>query len=447
MSPLGLGVAYGIGTFVLLFSGMPIAFALGGIALVFMLLFMPHLNLEIVPDIIYSELENITLLTIPLFILMGGAIGKSRAGADLYESLHRWLGRIPGGLGVANVLGCAIFAAMCGSSPATCSAIGSTGIPEMRKLGYSPGFAASIIAAGGTLGILLPPSVVLILYGVATQQSIGRLFMAGVGPGIMMTLMFVVYVMFQYRRDRNRVSASITAEGQRPPDREEFTWAQRFETVPRMAPFVALILAIMFALYGGLATPSETAGVGAIGALLLVCIFYQSYRWSEMSKILRGSMREGCMLILIIGMSLLYSYVMSYLQITQSAATWLVSLDMSKWAFLFWVLVLVIVLGFFLPPVAIILMVVPIVLPALKFHGFDLIWFGVIMSLIMETGLIHPPVGLNLFVIKGIAPDISMREILWGVLPFIILMFVGVVILCFLPEIATWLPYHLYKGA
>src|SRR5512132_3505022 len=329
MSPLGLGVAYGIGTFVLLFSGMPIAFALGGIALVFMLLFMPHLNLEIVPDIIYSELENITLLTIPLFILMGGAIGKSRAGADLYESLHRWLGRIPRGLGVANVLGCAIFAAMCGSSPATCSAIGSTGIPEMRKLGYSPGFAASIIAAGGTLGILLPPSVVLILYGVATQQSIGRLFMAGVGPGIMMTLMFVVYVMFQYRRDRNRVLASITAEGQRPPDHEEFTWAQRFETVPRMAPFVALILAIMFALYGGLATPSETAGVGAIGALLLVCIFYQSYRWSEMSKILRGSMREGCMMILIIGMSLLYSYVMSYLQITQSAATWLVSIDMS----------------------------------------------------------------------------------------------------------------------
>ena len=178
-----------------------------------MFVFMPAANVAVVAETIYSELDNFTLLTIPLFVLMGAAIGKSRAGDDLYSSLNRWLARVPGGLGVANVLACSVFAAMCGSSPATCSAIGSSGIPQMRARGYSEELATGLIAAGGTLGILIPPSLTLILYGLAAEQSIGKLFMAGVGPGLLLTAMFVAWTIFQYRRDRLRATVAAAAGG------------------------------------------------------------------------------------------------------------------------------------------------------------------------------------------------------------------------------------------
>src|SRR3569832_278462 len=183
MSMLTIGLLFGAVTLLIMFSGAPIAFALGAVAVIFMFFFMPHASLDTVTQNVYEEMASITLLSIPLFILKGAASGRSRAGADLYSALHVWLYRIPGGLGIANVFACGLFAAMAGSSPATCSAIGSAGIPEMRKRGYSPGFAAGIIAAGGTLGILLPPSITMILYAVAAGQSLGRLFLAGGGPG------------------------------------------------------------------------------------------------------------------------------------------------------------------------------------------------------------------------------------------------------------------------
>jgi len=200
MSITMLGLLFVTVTLIIMFSGMPIAFSLGTVAIIFMIFFMPASSLDTVTQNVYEEMASITLLSIPLFILKGAAIGRSRAGQDLYGALHVWLGKVPGGLGVANVLACALFAAMAGSSPATCSAIGSAGIPEMRKRGYSPGFAAGIIAAGGTLGILLPPSITMILYAVASEQSLGRLFLAGIGPGIMLVALFALYTVSQFRK-------------------------------------------------------------------------------------------------------------------------------------------------------------------------------------------------------------------------------------------------------
>ena len=190
MTVFGIGVVYGLATLFAMFSGMPIAFALGAVAVVFMAIYMPAASLDTVTENVYEEMASITLLSIPLFILKGAAIGQSRAGQDLYSALHAWLHRIPGGLGVANVFACALFAAMAGSSPATCAAIGSAGIPEMRKRGYSGGLAAGIIAAGGTLGILLPPSITMILFAVAAEKSLGRLFLAGIGPGLLLVTLF-----------------------------------------------------------------------------------------------------------------------------------------------------------------------------------------------------------------------------------------------------------------
>ncbi len=446
MSQLQIGLLYGAATLAALFSGIPIAFALGGVATLFMMLFMPAASLDTIAQNVYEELASITLLTIPLFILKGAAIGKSRAGKDLYDALHTWLHRVPGGLGVAVVLACGLFAAMAGSSPATCSAIGSSGIPEMRRRGYSPGFAAGLVAAGGTLGILLPPSIVLILYAVAAEQSLGRLFLAGLGPGVLLVALFAAYAMLHWKLEHGRATAVLAAGG---PDNEilrvdSYTMRDRLSALPRVLPFLFLLTGVMVALYGGIATPSETAGLGAVLALLLIAAVYGAWHMRDLKPIFIGTLGESGMLLMIIGMSLLYSYVMSYLHISQGAAGWIVGLQLSKWMLLAAILLLVVMLGFFLPPVSIILMTAPIILPPLRAAGFDLIWFGVVMAVVMEMGLIHPPVGLNIFVINRIAPDIGLGAIIKGTIPFVVLMAIGVVILSLFPGIAMWLPNLVY---
>jgi C4-dicarboxylate transporter DctM subunit len=430
MTTLQLGLMYGGATLLFLFSGMPIAFGLGAVATVFMVAFMPHASLDSIAQNVYEEMASITLLTIPLFILKGAAIGKSRAGKDLYSALHVWLHRVPGGLGIAVTIACALFAAMAGSSAATCSAIGSSAIPEMRDRGYS--------------GILLPPSITLILYAVAAEQSLGRLFLAGIGPGVLLVVMFAAYGMYRYRHEHAHAQAHADAGGARAQilHVDNYTLREKFEALPRVLPFVILLLGVMFALYGGFATPSETAGLGAVLALALVAVVYGAWRVADLRPIFASTLSESTMLMVIIGMSLLYSYVMSYLHISQSSAEWIVSLHLSKWVLLAAIVLLVMVLGFFLPPVSIILMTAPIILPPLKTEGFDLIWFGIIMSVTMEMGLIHPPVGLNIFVINKIAPDIKLGDIVWGTLPFVFLMMAAIVILCVFPEISTGLPDH-----
>jgi C4-dicarboxylate transporter DctM subunit len=442
MSDLTLGALYAAVTLIVMFSGMPIAYALGVVAVGFMVVFMPASSLDTVTQNVYEEMASITLLSIPLFILKGAAIGKSPAGKDLYSAIHVWLHKVPGGLGIANVFACALFAAMAGSSPATCSAIGSAGIPEMRKRGYSPGFAAGIIAAGGTLGILLPPSITMILYAVAAEQSLGRLFLAGIGPGVLLVGLFAGYAVFRARKEYRLAKEIYEGGGAKSAylDTEHFTLREKVEMLPRVLPFIVLLIGVMVALYGGYATPSETAGLGALLALVLIAVVYQVWRPKDLAPILSSTIKESTMLLLIIGMSLLYSYVMSYLHISQSAAQWVVDMELSRWMLLSVILLMVIIFGFFLPPVSIILMTAPIILPPLKAAGFDLIWFGIVMTVVMEMGLIHPPVGLNIFVIKNIAPDIPLKDVIWGVMPFVGLMFVAVLLLCLFPEIATGLP-------
>ncbi|HJV97462.1 MAG TPA: TRAP transporter large permease subunit, partial [Albitalea sp.] len=378
MSAGTLALVFGAVTLLVMFSGMPIAFALGGVATLFMALFMPASSLDTVTQNVYEEMASITLLSIPLFILKGAAIGKSRAGADLFSAIHAWMHKVPGGLGIANVIACALFAAMAGSSPATCSAIGSSGIPAMRERGYSPGFAAGLIAAGGTLGILLPPSITMILYAVAAEQSLGRLFLAGVGPGLLLVLLFSGYAVWRFKREYQAAVVSFAAGDAKSAYLDEMTLTlrQRTQMLPKVLPFVVLLIGVMVALYGGYATPSETAGLGGLLALALVAVVYGMWRPAQLAPMLSSTLKESTMLMFIIGMSLLYSYVMSYLHISQSAAEAIVALQLSRWPLLAMILLLVVVLGFFLPPVSIILMTAPIILPPLKAAGFDLIWFG-----------------------------------------------------------------------
>ena len=320
MSMLAIGALFGVVTLLLMFSGAPISFALGSVAVLFMFFLMPAASLDTVTQNVYEEMSSITLLSIPLFILKGAAIGRSRAGQDLYAAMHVWMHKVPGGLGIANVFACALFAAMAGSSPATCSAIGSAGIPEMRKRGYSPGFAAGIIAAGGTLGILLPPSITMILYAVAAEQSLGRLFLAGIGPGLLLVGLFAAYAVLNYRKEYRRAKLAYERDGTTSAllNDEHFSLRQKFEMLPRVVPFVLLLIGVMVALYGGFATPSETAGLGGLMALVLIAVIYGVWRVKDVAPILSATLKESTMLMFIIGMSLLYSYVMSYLHISQS---------------------------------------------------------------------------------------------------------------------------------
>ena len=253
--------------------------------------------------------------------------------------------------------------------------------------------------------------------------------------------------MLHYRTEHRAAVAAFAQSGTQSAmlSEETYTLRQKVGMIVWVMPFVSILAGVMVVLYAGWATPSETAGVGAVLALVIISAMYGIWRPSKIMPILTGTLRESTMLLMIIGMSLLYAYVMSYLQISQSTANWVIGLGLSKWVLLTAILLFVIVLGFFLPPVSIILMTAPIVLPPLKAAGFDLIWFGVVMTIVMEMGLIHPPVGLNIFVIKNIAPDIPLSDIIRGTLPFVVLMAVAVLVCCLVPGVVTWLPSVLIK--
>ncbi|MEM8572619.1 MAG: TRAP transporter large permease [Pseudomonadota bacterium] len=430
MDPLLLGGIVAIATILVLFSGVSVAMGLMIVSAAFLILFDGFGSLELMPEIFFGKLDNFALLAIPMFIIMGAAIASTRAGADLYEALERWLTRVPGGLVISNLGACALFSAMSGSSPATCAAIGKMGIPEMRKRGYPDGISAGSIAAGGTLGILIPPSVTMIVYGIATETSIGRLFLAGVIPGLLLVSLFMAWSLYATLRSGNMAVLST----------RRYSWSEKIEVLPRVLPFIAIIIGVLYAMYGGVATPSETAAVGALLCLLIAMVIYKLWSPVAIWDVLRDSTKESVMILFIIAAAGVFSYMLSSLFITQSIAEWISALDVNRWVLLAAVNVFLLVAGFFLPPVAVILMAAPILLPVITAAGFDPIWFAVILTINMEIGLISPPVGLNLYVINGIAPDISLRTILVGSLPFVACMVIAILLLCLFPGLATWLP-------
>ena len=374
MSELQIGLLILIATLVVLFSGLPIAWGLILISVSFLTIFEGPMFLDNVAVVMMDELASFALLTIPLFILLGSAVGGTNAGRDLYESLHRWLVRVPGGLVIANVLACGIFSAISGSSPATAAAVGKAGVPEMLRRNISARLATGSVCAGGTLGILIPPSITMILYGIVTETSI------------------------------------------------------------------TIIVAIAYSMYGGIATPSEVASLSAILALVLVAIIYKARSRKDQWKIFSETIRESTMILMIIAAAAVFSYMMSLLYVTQTAAQWLVDMELNRWVLMLVINLFLLLAGMFLPPVAIILMVMPILTPVLEVNNFDLIWFAVILTINMEIGLITPPVGLNLYVLKGVVPNVSLKDILLGSMPFVFIMMGSMVLLSIFPQIALWLP-------
>ena len=442
---------------VILLSGIPIWSGLVGVSLLYLLIFAPDLFLTM-PHVLYGAMDSFALLAIPLFILLSAPIAASRASADLYEAIHRWLYKLPGGLGISSMLACGVFAALCGSSPATAAAIGGIGIPEMRRRGYPASLACGLIAHAGTFGILIPPSITMILYGIATETSIGKCFIAGILPGLLEILLSCIWVVFYFRYTRagrtikageleisrreagTRVGGLGGRIGKDGTWQEHYTLKQQLAYLPRVLPFILIIFGIMGSLYGGWATPSEAAGVGAVLSLLLVMTIYRIWRWKDLRYILTKALTESSMILLIMAAALLFSFVCSDLYVTQSLAELILALPLGKWGIIIVINILLLILGFFIPPAAVILMVGPLLLPVITGLGFDPVWFAVIMTVNLEIGLVTPPVGLNLYIVKGIAPDVPLSHVLWGVLPFVIIEGIVIAAVCIWPELALWLP-------
>ncbi|MDQ3560434.1 MAG: TRAP transporter large permease [Pseudomonadota bacterium] len=437
MEPTQAGLLVLGGLLVLLAIGTPIAFALGAVSVAALLLTEGLGSLDILGETFFAGLASFSLVSIPMFILMGAAVASSPAGKDLYVALDRWLNRVPGGLVLSNLGACSIFAALSGSSPATCAAIGKMGIPEMVQRGYPKEIAAGSIAAGGTLGILIPPSITMIVYGIATETSIGRLFMAGILPGIMLTAGFMIWTLIDCKR-RGFTFSDFTGR---------YSMKEKFAALPRVLPFLAIIVAVLYVLYGGVATPSEAAGAGALLCLLLVVVIYRMWRVRPIIAMFRDSLRESVMIMMIIAASELFAFTLSLLFITQTVAGWIGDLEVNRWVLMGVINLFLLFAGCFLPPVAIILMTAPVLLPIITQAGFDPYWFAVILTINMEIGLITPPVGLNLYVINAIAPDITLGQILRGSFPYVLVMALAIVVLCIFPGIATWLPNAMMGAA
>lgn len=437
MSPTIAGIIILLSLFGLLGTGMPIAFALGLSALAAVILEGGAVGFFALPETLFAGIANLAYVSIPMFVLMGAVIAASPAGRDLYSALDRWLNRLPGGLVISNIGACAIFSGMTGSSPATCAAIGKMGIPEMMQRGYPSSVACGSIAAGGTLGILIPPSVTLIVYGIATETSIGRLFLSGVLPGLMLTILFMACALIQSRRAGH-------ALGERSL---RFSLADKLRPLPRVLPFLVIIVGTLYVLYGGLATPSEAAGAAAFLSLIVVVVVYRMFRAKPVAGIFATAMRESVMIMMIMASAELFAFALSSLFITQTVAGAIADLEVNRWVLMLIINAFLLVAGMFLPPVAVIVMSAPLLFPIITQAGFDPYWFAIVLTINMEVGLITPPIGLNLFVLNAIAPQVPTKEVLLGSVPYVLAMFLAIVILCMFPGIVTWLPNYLMGPA
>jgi len=437
MDPITLAlVSVGL-LLLLIFIGFPIGYSLAGAMLIVTVLIGEPGEILYVAEAAFQSLDSVELVALPMFIFMGAIVAVSPAGADIYATLSRLL-PLPGSLGISTIGGCALFSAISGSSPATVAAIGSSGVPEMLARRYPPGLACGIVVGGGTLGILIPPSIVLLLYGVVTKTSIGQLFMAGIVPGLLLALMFAVYTGFSMWLHMKRLTPAERSELEaigleRTRNRGDGSFL-------RVLPFFALMAVIMIALYGGWATPSEIAAVGATASILLVVFIYRIFDWSVWRELLLKTVRDTSMILIIAAFAYAFSQFLAFHGVVSALTSLFVDAFANRWVTLFALWCLMLVLGCFLPPFAIVVIVAPMFMPFVLQAGFDPVWFGVFVTINMEMGCITPPLGINLFVVKAIARNVEMREIMAGSMPFLGILALGSLIITLFPEIVLFLP-------
>lgn len=412
---------------ILLLLRVPVAFTLGGLGL--LLLVMKGFTLSMIPLSLFSSMDSFILLAVPLFLLMSNVLLKGGVGTDLFRAVQSWVGHWPGGLGVATIISCALFSAISGSSIATAATIGTVAITEMTERGYDKPFVLGLMAAGGTLGILIPPSIPMIVYGVITEESIVSLFLAGIGPGLFLAFCFILFC-FVYAKFGKGYQAIPKA-----------TWKERKDATLLAFPTVLLAAIVVGGIYAGWFTPTESAGIGFAVALIIVFAMGRM-NWSKLKEAVRISMVTTVTIFLIIAGAKLFGKAITLYQIPQEISSAITMNISQPGFFILIVCAVLLVMGFFLESLSMLLIMMPVLYPSLAPLMIDPIWFGVLFVVMIECALITPPVGLNLFVIQAVA-RVPLGEVIKGVWPFILILLGTVVLLWFFPGLATYIPYNL----
>ncbi len=411
---------------ILLVIRVPIAFALAGLG-TFLLIYFP-LPLIGIPQRLYGTMDSFELLAIPMFLLMSNILLKANVGKDLFAAVQSWIGHLPGGLGVATVLSCGIFSAVSGSSVATAATIGTVAIPEMTKRGYPKHFVYGLLAAGGTLGILIPPSIPLIIYGIISETSIPKLFLAGIGPGLFLMTVFIAYSMLY---------AKFNKEYQSLP---KASWAERYQATLMALPTVLIAVSVIGSIYMGIATPSESAGIGFVISMIVTFVM-RRMNLIMLKEAVYNSAKTTIMIFIIIAGAKVFSYSITLYQIPQQVSELLISNISNETLFIAAIGLVLLFIGFFLESLSMLLIMVPVLFPAILERGIDPIWFGLYFVILIETALITPPVGMNLFIIQAISKA-RIGEIVKGVWPFALIMLGTAALLWFWQDLALYIPRH-----
>lgn len=420
-----------VALFLILGSGVWIGLTLSGVAWIGMQLFSSRPAGDAMAVTIWGSASSWTLTALPLFVWMGEILFRTRLSEDMFRGLAPWMQRLPGRLLHVNVAGCAIFAAVSGSSAATCATIGKMSLPELEKRGYPPMMSLGSLAGAGTLGLLIPPSIIMIVYGVTADVSIAQLFIAGVIPGILLALIFSAWIALW----------ALTHRDQIPPPDAPMSFVQKLAASRSLIPVILLIAAVLGSIYGGVATATEAAALGVVGALLISAV-QGSLTWATFKESLLGGTRLYCMIALILAGAAFLTLSMGYIGLPRHLAEWIATLGLSKFELIVALTAFYIVLGCFLDGISMVVLTMGVIMPTIQKAGIDPLWFGIFIVIVVEMAQVTPPVGFNLFVLQGMTKK-DIGTIARAAFPFFLLMVLMVVLLCVFPQIVTFLPQQM----
>ncbi len=429
MSPVTVGIVGVLCLVLLLFSRLPVAFCMALVGLFgFGYLVTPAAALNVTIKDFFTVFSSYDLTIVPLFVFMGQILFYSGISRKIYDAAFMWLGHHKGGLAMATVGACAGFSAICGSTNATAATMASVALPEMKRFNYADELATGVVAAGGSLGILIPPSVIFIIYGIQTGQSIGKLFMAGILPGILLSALFIltIYIWVSLRPE---IAPRIERQG----------FKQRIKSLGGLVEVMILFVMVMGGLFAGVFTPTEAGAVGALGGLLIPLV-RGNLSWRGFLEALFSSVRTTCMILMIVAGATVFGHFLAVTTIPSTLSAWAVSLPLPPWAIMLVVMFFFFIGGCFMDALGMILLTIPIFYPVAVGLGYDPIWFGVVIVLVTELGVITPPVGINVYVVSGIARDVPLEVIFKGALPFVLTLVTYLVIMILFPQIALFLP-------
>jgi len=437
MNPTLIGII-GIVVMVIVFMArMPVAFVMAMIGyLGFSIMISEQGALSLLSRTVYDVFSSYGLTTIPLFILMGQLAFNSGISRRLYDAGYKFLGSTKGGLAMATVTACTAFGAVCGSSPATAATMATVGLPEMKRYKYADELATGAVASGGGLGMIMPPSIVLIVYGILTEQSIGKLFVAGIIPAILVTILFIISIYIRCRLNPEQGPAG-----------ESFTWRQKFKSLLGMGETLAVFVLVMGGLFIGLFTPTEAAAVGAFG-VLAVSLIRRQLTWDGFVESLYETLRTSCMVMMLIAGATVFGKFLAVTRIPFDMATWVGGFDLPPYMILTVIVLIYFFGGCFMDALAFVMLTVPMFFPLVTGLGYDPIWFGLIIVMVTEMGVITPPVGINVYVVYGVAKnvigEVPLESIFKGIIPFLLAVILGIIILMIFPQIILFLPNLMY---